>query len=45
LAVAAPAWLIAAAMRITTWNINSVRLRFDLLRRVVDELAPDVICL
>jgi exodeoxyribonuclease-3 len=32
-------------MRITTWNINSVRLRFDLLRRVVDELAPDVICL
>jgi exodeoxyribonuclease III len=32
-------------MRITTWNINSVRLRFELLRRVVDELAPDVVCL
>ncbi|MFP4125330.1 MAG: exodeoxyribonuclease III [Alphaproteobacteria bacterium] len=32
-------------MRITTWNINSVRLRFDLLRRVVDEHAPDVLCL
>jgi len=32
-------------MRITTWNINSVRLRFELLRRVVDEHAPDVLCL
>jgi exodeoxyribonuclease-3 len=32
-------------MRITTWNINSVRLRFELLRRVVHELAPDVVCL
>jgi len=32
-------------MRITTWNINSVRLRFDLLRRVVHELASDVVCL
>ena len=32
-------------MRITTWNINSVRLRLELLGRVVDELAPDVLCL
>jgi len=32
-------------MRITTWNINSVRLRLELLRRVVAELAPDVLCL
>lgn len=32
-------------MRVVTWNINSVRLRFDLLARVVDTLRPDVICL
>jgi len=32
-------------MRITTWNINSVRLRQGLLGRVVAELAPDVLCL
>ncbi len=32
-------------MRITTWNINSVRLRLALLERVVHELEPDVLCL
>ncbi|HEY0835185.1 MAG TPA: exodeoxyribonuclease III [Azospirillum sp.] len=32
-------------MRIATWNINSVRLRIDLLRRLIDEANPDVICL
>lgn len=32
-------------MRLVTWNINSVRLRFDLLREVVAALDPDVICL
>lgn len=32
-------------MRILTWNINSVRLRAPQLRRVMDECAPDVICL
>lgn len=32
-------------MRIATWNINSVRLRLDLLLRLIDEKAPDVICL
>ncbi len=32
-------------MRIATWNINSLRLRLDHLRRLVDELCPDVICL
>ena len=31
--------------RIATWNINSLRLRQELLGRVVGELAPDVICL
>ncbi len=32
-------------MRLVTWNINSLRLRLPLLRRVIDELRPDVVCL
>jgi len=32
-------------MRLVTWNINSVRLRIDLLMKVVDQLNPDVLCL
>lgn len=32
-------------MKIITWNINSIRLRLPLLRRLASELAPDVICL
>jgi exodeoxyribonuclease-3 len=32
-------------MRIATWNINSLRLRMDLLRRLVQQEAPDVVCL
>ena len=32
-------------MRIITWNINSVRLRLDLVLRLIDEASPDVICL
>ncbi|MBC7952225.1 MAG: exodeoxyribonuclease III [Rhodospirillaceae bacterium] len=32
-------------MRLVTWNINSVRLRFDLLREVASTLDADVICL
>lgn len=32
-------------MRICSWNINSVRLRQDGLKRLVDEYAPDVVCL
>lgn len=31
--------------RIITWNINSVRLRLDLVMRLLDEAAPDVLCL
>ena len=33
------------ALTITTWNVNSVRLRLENLRRIVAELAPDVLCL
>ena len=32
-------------MRITTWNINSVRLRLATLARVVEAVRPDIICL
>lgn len=32
-------------MRIATWNINSVRLRIGLLKKLVDEQSPDIICL
>ena len=30
---------------IATWNINSVRLRIDLVTRFLDEHRPDVLCL
>ena len=32
-------------MRLITWNINSVRLRVDLVRRLLEEAKPDVLCL
>ncbi len=32
-------------MRITTWNINSVRLRIDLVKQLTESLKPDVLCL
>jgi exodeoxyribonuclease-3 len=32
-------------MKIVTWNINSVRLRMDLLRKLADEYKPDIISL
>nr|WP_252181321.1 exodeoxyribonuclease III [Azospirillum sp. B4] len=32
-------------MRIVTWNINSVRLRLDMVLRLVDDYGPDVLCL
>jgi exodeoxyribonuclease-3 len=32
-------------IRITTWNVNSVRLRLGNLARLVDEVRPDVLCL
>ncbi len=32
-------------MRIATWNINSVRLRAEVLARVVDAIDPDIVCL
>jgi exodeoxyribonuclease-3 len=32
-------------LRIATWNINSLRLRLPLLRRLIASFDPDVICL
>lgn len=32
-------------MRIVTWNINSVRLRQNLVQKLADMRAPDIICL
>jgi exodeoxyribonuclease-3 len=34
-----------ASTRIVTWNINSVRIRIPLLKRMANELSPDIICL
>jgi exodeoxyribonuclease-3 len=34
----------AMALKIATWNVNSVRLRQDLVRRLVAAEAPDVLC-
>ena len=33
------------AFSITTWNINSVRLRISLVQRFLERTAPDVLCL
>lgn len=32
-------------MKIATWNINSIRLRIDLVLKLLKEEAPDVLCL
>ncbi|MDP6786617.1 MAG: exodeoxyribonuclease III [Rhodospirillales bacterium] len=32
------------SLRITTWNVNSIRRRLDGLARLVQDVAPDVIC-
>jgi len=35
----------AGDLRITSWNVNSVRLRLDGLARLVRAVDPDVLCL
>ncbi len=32
-------------MRIATWNINSVRIRIEVLAKVVEAIDPDIVCL
>ena len=38
-------FLLEAQLRITTWNVNSVRLRIEGVVRLVREVDPDVLCL
>ncbi|MFC0284452.1 exodeoxyribonuclease III [Camelimonas abortus] len=33
------------ALKVTSWNINSVRLRADQVLRHIDEVGPDIVCL
>jgi exodeoxyribonuclease-3 len=35
----------AMALRLLTWNVNSVRLRIAALERIIASFAPDVLCL
>src|SRR5919205_431732 len=35
----------AMRLSITTWNINSVRLRIDLVAKFIKSVRPDVLCL
>ncbi|MGF1475798.1 MAG: exodeoxyribonuclease III [Geminicoccaceae bacterium] len=32
-------------LTVTTWNVNSIRLRIDGVRQAVDAFAPDILCL
>jgi len=32
-------------LKLVTWNINSVRLRMPIVEKLIEEIAPDVICL
>jgi endonuclease/exonuclease/phosphatase family metal-dependent hydrolase len=33
------------ALRLVTWNINSVRLRLPLVAKLVAQAQPDILCL
>ena len=35
----------SVSLRLVSWNINSVRIRTEPLRRLIEEAAPDIICL
>ena len=32
-------------MRVASWNINSVRMRIDLVKKFIDQYNPDILCL
>ena len=32
-------------MRIVSWNVNSIRIRIDLLKKLINTKSPDVICI
>ena len=33
------------SFKLVTWNVNSIRIRLDLLKKLADEQTPDIICL
>lgn len=35
---------LSSSIRLATWNINSIRLRIDLVKRFAEEENPDIIC-
>src|SRR6267154_1931518 len=37
--------MLAMRFSLTTWNINSVRLRIDLVAKFLKSMRPDVLCL
>jgi exodeoxyribonuclease III len=45
LPLARPGERTGRVLRITTWNVNSIRLRLEGLGRLVREIDPDVLCL
>src|ERR1700709_762924 len=38
-------YIIAMRFSLTTWNINSVRLRIDIVAKFLKSVRPDVLCL
>ena len=32
-------------MKLVTWNINSVRLRLPIIKKLTEEVGPDILCL
>ena len=32
-------------LKVISWNINSIRIRLEQLKKIVEELNPDIICL
>ena len=33
------------SFKLVTWNVNSVRIRLDLLKKLVEDVHPDIVCL
>lgn len=40
-----PPAVAALSLTVCTWNINSVRIRLDIVKEAVERLKPDVLCL
>ena len=33
------------SFKLVTWNVNSIRIRLDLLKKLVSTYDPDIVCL